>query len=111
MRPDPNYPRWMFHRSKPMTMVQNPEEEAALGPGWSRTPLPPVAAALPEEEKPKPQPQEELPDEDEEHDEEEDEEDSIARQEPAKVAAAPAPVPLKKRAPVRPPTKPKSRKK
>jgi len=119
MRPDPNYPRWMFHRSKPMVMVQNPEEEAALGPGWSRTPLPPEpahdygdwleirASALPKEE-PEPEPPEELPEEDD--DEEEEDEESMARQEPAKVAAAPAPAP-KKRAPVKPPVKPKPRKK
>ncbi len=64
MRPDPNYPRWMFHRTKPMVCVNNQEEEAALGPQWSRTPLPPAATALPKEEKPEPEPEEE-PEEDE----------------------------------------------
>jgi len=49
-----------------MTMVQNPEEEAALGPAWSRTPLPPQAAALPDEEKPQPEPEEEEPEEEKE---------------------------------------------
>lgn len=42
-----------------MVMVQNPEEEAALGREWSRTPLPPAATALPDEEKPEPEPEEE----------------------------------------------------
>jgi hypothetical protein len=66
MRPDPNYPRWMFHRAKPMALVQNPEEEAALGPEWSRVPIP-AGAALPAGEKPLPQPEEEEPEEEEPH--------------------------------------------
>jgi hypothetical protein len=34
---DPNYPRWMFHRSLPMVIIYSEAEEAALGPEWSRT--------------------------------------------------------------------------
>jgi hypothetical protein len=64
MRPDPNYPRWMFHRRKPMVMVHNEEEELALGRDWSRVPIP-AGAALPPEEKPLPQPEEEEPEEEE----------------------------------------------
>lgn len=32
------YPCWRFHRELPMTLCQNPEEEAALGEGWADTP-------------------------------------------------------------------------
>lgn len=53
MRPDPNYPRWMFHRSLDPVMIHSPEEEAALGPEWSRR----VWAALSREEKPEPVPE------------------------------------------------------
>ncbi len=76
MRPDPNYPRWMFHRTKAMVCVNNPEEEAALGPQWSRTPLPPAASALPKEEKPAkiPEPEEPIEDEPEPEEEEPEEE-------------------------------------
>lgn len=42
-----DYPRWMFHREHEMRLVQNEEEEAALGPGWSRT----IQAAGPATEK------------------------------------------------------------
>ena len=71
MKPDPNYPRWMFHRTRPMVMVQNEKEEKALGPEWSRIPV--TAAALPPEEKPQPPPEPE-PGEDEPETEEEEEE-------------------------------------
>jgi hypothetical protein len=37
MKPDPNYPRMLFHRSLPPVTVQSPSEEQALGPEWSRT--------------------------------------------------------------------------
>jgi|SRR5215831_15986135 len=62
MKPDPNYPRWMFHRTRPMVMVQNADEEAALGPEWSRT----MWNALPAEEKPEKMPDTEEPIEEEE---------------------------------------------
>ena len=32
-----DFPRWMYHRSKPAVVINSPEEEAALGPEWSRT--------------------------------------------------------------------------
>ncbi len=73
MRPDPNYPRWMFHRSKPMVCVNSQEEEAALGREWSRTPLPSAATALPKEDKP--EPEEPVEDEPEEPEEEKPEEE------------------------------------
>ena len=31
-----DYPRMLFHRSKPPVVVQSKEEEAALGTEWSR---------------------------------------------------------------------------
>lgn len=43
-----DYPRWMFHREHEMKLVQNEEEEAALGPGWSRD----IRVQMPSEEKP-----------------------------------------------------------
>jgi hypothetical protein len=43
-----DYPRWMFHPTHEMRMVQNEEEEAALGPGWSRD----IRVQMPPEEKP-----------------------------------------------------------
>src|SRR5215472_3035206 len=36
------YPRCMFHRSLPVAVVNSPQEERALGPEWSRRPLPPL---------------------------------------------------------------------
>jgi hypothetical protein len=47
---DPNYPRWMFHRSLPAVIIRSEAEEAALGPEWSRTyrpPAPPEPALAP----------------------------------------------------------------
>jgi len=61
VKPDPNYPRWMFHRTRPMVMVQNADEEAALGREWSRT----MFNALPKEEKPPEMPEPEEPVEEE----------------------------------------------
>ena len=103
-----DYPRFMFHQHEPPCIVNSEAEEKALGAEWSRSVRPDPPKPQPQ---PEPEPEPELPDDDEEN-EEDDEEDLIAKQEPAKVAAAPAPapVPLKKRAPVRPPTKPKARK-
>ena len=48
-QPDPDYPRWMFHRTRPMVMVQNADEEKALGPEWSRTLPAPEPPAEPED--------------------------------------------------------------
>lgn len=59
MKPDPNYPRWMYHRSRDPVLIHSEAEEAALGPEWSRK----VFASLPREEKPEkipgPEPEEE----------------------------------------------------
>jgi len=33
------YPRWKYHLTKDAVVVNNPNEEAALGPGWSCRPL------------------------------------------------------------------------
>lgn len=52
MKPDPNYPRMMFHRSKDPVIVYSEEQEAALGREWSRT----IPSVLPAEEKPVPLP-------------------------------------------------------
>jgi hypothetical protein len=32
------YPKWKYHRNKAGAVVDNPEEEAALGPGWADAP-------------------------------------------------------------------------
>jgi hypothetical protein len=55
MKPDPNYPRMLFHRSLPPVTVHSEAEEQALGPEWSRTipaEEPPAEPGEPEEEKP-----------------------------------------------------------
>ena len=67
MKPDPNYPRMMFHRSKDPVTVHSEEEEASLGAQWSRT----IIAALPQEEKPVKVSEPEPDDEPEEEPEEE----------------------------------------
>ena len=43
-----DYPRMMFHPTRPWVIVINEAEEAALGPEWSRTVFP--DAAKPDEE-------------------------------------------------------------
>lgn len=48
MKPDPNYPRWMYHASRDPVIIHSEAEEAALGREWSRLPV----SALPEKEKP-----------------------------------------------------------
>ena len=53
MKPDPNYPRMMFHPRKDPVTVYSEEQEAALGGEWSRK----VFSALPREEKPEKIPQ------------------------------------------------------
>lgn len=59
MKPDPNYPRMMFHPRQDPVTVYSEEQEAALGREWSRT----IVASLPREEKPvkppEPEPEEE----------------------------------------------------
>ena len=32
------FPSWRYHKTLPACIVQNPEEEAALGLGWRNTP-------------------------------------------------------------------------
>jgi hypothetical protein len=32
------YPRWMFHPRKEAVIVNDPDEEKALGKGWYRSP-------------------------------------------------------------------------
>jgi hypothetical protein len=97
-----DYPRMMFHRMLPPVTVQNEEEEAALGPEWSRIVQ---AQALPEEQKPakpphyEPEPEDEpLVDPDEEPEEQPDEEQP---QKPAALkprrARPPAPMSKHKR--------------
>lgn len=78
MKPDPNYPRMMFHRSKDPVTVYSEEAEAALGREWSRK----VLAALPKEDKPPRLPDPEPEPEPEEEPEEE--------REPEEVYAHPA---------------------
>jgi hypothetical protein len=44
-----DYPRMMYHRSQDPVIIQSEEEEAALGPEWSRT----IPAAEPPAQEPK----------------------------------------------------------
>jgi hypothetical protein len=49
------WPRYVFHRTEPPRAVATPQEEAALGEGWQRTPFAPEAPAVAEEpEEPEP---------------------------------------------------------
>jgi hypothetical protein len=32
------FPKWLYHRSRPAVIVNDPEEEDMLGPGWADTP-------------------------------------------------------------------------
>jgi hypothetical protein len=32
------YPKWMYHRTLPPVLVQDPDEQAALGDEWAVTP-------------------------------------------------------------------------
>jgi hypothetical protein len=32
------YPKWMYHRTLPPVLVQDPDEQAALGDKWAVTP-------------------------------------------------------------------------
>jgi len=32
------YPKWKYHRTKEPVIVHDPEQEAALGPGWYESP-------------------------------------------------------------------------
>ena len=65
--PDPNWPRWLYHRSKPALIVQSQAEQDALGPGWARMPFtsddPAPSPDVPEPEEPEP----DVPEEPEEH--------------------------------------------
>lgn len=89
MKPDPNYPRMMFHRSKEPVTVYSEEQETALGAGWSRK----IFAALPKEDKPPKLPDPE-PEEEPEWDEEEEAADPVyveaAAPKPKKAAKPPA---------------------
>jgi hypothetical protein len=49
---DPDYPRMLFHPTKDWVIVKSAEEEAALGPEWSRT----IPAPEPSAQEPKPPP-------------------------------------------------------
>ncbi len=106
MRSDPNYPRWMFHRTKPMVCVNNHEEESALGREWSRTPLPSTATALPKEDKPAQTPEPEEPVEDEPEPEEEPEKEKP--EEEPHPATRPVRPPARKRAAPKVPAKTKT---
>jgi len=33
-----HYPKWMYHRTEPARLVQDPDEEGALGGDWAETP-------------------------------------------------------------------------
>ncbi|PWT71034.1 MAG: hypothetical protein C5B60_11450 [Chloroflexi bacterium] len=57
-----DYPRWMYHRTKPAMVISNEEEEAALGAEWSRD----IRVSLPKEDKPQPIPEPEEPEPEEE---------------------------------------------
>ena len=34
------YPKWKYHKTKPAVIVQDPDEEKKLGPGWQDLPFP-----------------------------------------------------------------------
>ena len=86
---NPNYPRMMFHRSKDPVTIHSEEDEAALGPEWSRT----ILAALAREEKPA-----RTPDPEQEPEEEEPEEPD-EQPEPEDVEQIEAPKPKRGRPP------------
>lgn len=69
MKPDPNYPRMMFHPRRDPVTVYSEEQETALGREWSRT----ITVSLPREEKPVKLPEPEPEDEPEEEPEPEEE--------------------------------------
>jgi len=64
-----DYPRWMFHRHYEPLMVDNEEQEAALGPGWSRLIQARVEATAADYEPKKPPQREDPPPSDDEGDE------------------------------------------
>lgn len=43
-----HYPKWMYHRTEAARLVQDPDEESALGSDWAETP-----AAFEQPEEPK----------------------------------------------------------
>lgn len=53
-KPDPQvYPKWLYHATKPATLVENEKEEKALGGGWYDNPAkakPPVQPPTPQEQ-------------------------------------------------------------
>jgi hypothetical protein len=63
MKPDPNYPRMMFHRTLAPVTVHSEAEERALGPEWSRTIPAEEPPAEPEEPGEPDEPEEEKPEE------------------------------------------------
>jgi hypothetical protein len=44
------YPKWKYHRTKEPVIVHDPEQEAALGPGWYESPADVEREAEPEAE-------------------------------------------------------------
>lgn len=44
-----NYPKWLYHRTEQAVIVNNPDEQEALGKGWAEAPF-----TEPEAEEPKP---------------------------------------------------------
>lgn len=44
------YPKWLYHRTEPAVIVNDPDEQSALGDGWGEAPF---VADEPEELKPK----------------------------------------------------------
>ena len=110
MKNDPNYPRMMFHPSKEPVTIHSEEQEAALGPEWSRI----IGAALPHEEKqaklPEPEPEEE-PEEEEPDEEPEPEDPAEEPAEHTETAHAPAHKPKRAKPPAhKPPHKTAARK-
>src|SRR5262252_4289000 len=85
MKPDPNFPRMMFHRTEPPVIVHTQDELDALDPAHWSTKL------FTGEEPPEPEPDPE--DEEEEPETEDGEEHHPAKEPPAKRPAAHKPVP------------------
>jgi hypothetical protein len=47
------YPKWLYHATKPPRVVRGPEEQAALGPGWAESPAEVPGESPQEDRKPK----------------------------------------------------------
>ena len=64
MIPDPNFPRWMYHRTQPAIMVLSQQELDRLGSDWAMRPWTASDEPLPSPDVPEPEePEPEEPEE------------------------------------------------